>query len=328
GSMALRSPFFPLGLVSASEAPVDWPRLAGGWRACAAVRIPEGLVAEAAQALPRAFSRSRPAFAGLPMDRPHIMGILNVTPDSFSDGGDRSDLTAFIDHGRAMAAQGAAIIDVGGESTRPDAPAVDPEVEAARVVPVVRALAEAGLLVSIDTRRASVMAAALDAGARIVNDVSALEDPAALPLVASRQVPTILMHMRGTPATMRGYTVYEDVLAEVYEALEKRIAACRQAGMGDELLCVDPGIGFAKNTTQNLVMMRALASFHGLGVPVLLGASRKRFIDESVGAKERLAGSITAAAAAWEAGVQLIRVHDVAETAQARALWQAINGVE
>lgn len=320
--MPPRPPFLPLGLSDAADAPADWPRLAGGWRACPAVRIPEGIVAEAAQALPRAFSRSRPAFAGLPMDQPLIMGILNVTPDSFSDGGDRKEMAEFVAHGRAMAAAGAEIIDIGGESTRPDAPPMDPAIEAARVIPVVQELAASGIVVSIDTRHASVMGAALDAGARIINDVSALADPDALPLVARRRAPTILMHMRGTPATMRSLTDYEDVVAEVYEALEKRLAQCRRAGMTDELLCVDPGIGFAKTADQNYTLLGALPVFHGLGVPVLLGASRKRFIDEDIAPKDRLPGSLMAAEAAWGAGVQILRVHDVAETRQALSVWK------
>jgi dihydropteroate synthase len=323
--MAPRPPYLPLGLNDAADSPADWPRLAGGWRACSAVRIPEGIVAEAAQALPRAFSRSRADFAGFPMDQPLIMGILNVTPDSFSDGGDRQAAAEFIAHGRAMAAAGAVIIDVGGESTRPDAPPLDPAIEAARILPVVQELAASGIAVSIDTRHASVMGAALDAGARIVNDVSALADPYALPLVAKRRVPTILMHMRGTPATMRSLAVYEDVLAEVYEALEQRLALCRRAGMTDDLLCVDPGIGFAKDGPQNYALLSGLAVFHGLGVPVLLGASRKRFIDESVPPKDRVPGSLMAAEAAWSAGVQILRVHDVAETRQALTVWKKIH---
>jgi dihydropteroate synthase len=328
--MAPRPPVLPLGLNDAADAPADWPRLAGGWRACSAVRIPEGMVAEAAQALPRIFSRARPSFAGLAMDRPHIMGILNVTPDSFSGGGTQIDTDALIEQGRRMAEAGASIIDVGGESTRPGAPDVDPAVEAARIEPLVRALAQSGLLVSIDTRRASVMAIALEAGARIVNDVSALADPAALPLVAQRRVPTILMHMRGTPATMQRLTDYEDVVAEVYASLAERVGACLAAGMSSDLLCVDPGIGFAKTADQNVALLSHLAAFHGVGLPILVGASRKRLVadlSKGEGAAHRLPGSLAIAQSAWAAGAQIVRVHDVAETAQALAVWGAVSRV-
>ncbi len=292
----------------------------------------EGPPARALRATWERLSAPRAPIAGVPMDAPAIMGVVNVTPDSFSDGGDHADAESAVAHGRALAGAGAAILDLGGESTRPGAEPVSPEVEAARVVPVVAGLAGLGVPLSIDSRRASVMAAALDAGAAIVNDVSALGyDPASLDLVASRGAPVVLMHSQGDPRTMQNDPVYDDAPLDVYDALAARVDACLAAGIARSRIVVDPGIGFGKSPTgHNVEILRDLALYHGLGCPVLLGVSRKSFIarlsaDEPP--KARLPGSLAAGLAGLDQGVQILRVHDVAETAQALAVWRAIRGV-
>lgn len=258
------------------------------------------------------------------------MGILNVTPDSFSDGGRHSDAEAAIAAGLAMRAAGADIIDVGGESTRPGAPPVPLEEELARTIPVVEGLARHGVPVSIDTMKAGVMKAALDAGAVMLNDVSALTaDPESLAVAAAADVPVVLMHMPGTPQTMQALARYEDVLAEVLAHLAARIAACEAAGIARARLIADPGIGFGKGLEHNLALLRGLEAFHGLGVPFLLGASRKSLIPALAGpapASDRLPGSLALALRGAEAGAAWVRVHDVAETAQALKVWQAIHG--
>lgn len=267
---------------------------------------------------------------GLGEARTAIMGIVNVTPDSFSDGGRHPTADAAIAHGVALAEAGADILDIGGESTRPGADPVDPEEEIRRTAPVIRALANRGLRLSIDSRHAAVMAAALDAGAQIINDVTALTgDPEALTVARQTDAPVILMHMGGSdPRTMQDNPTYGDVVLEVYRALGQRVAALEAAGISRSRLCVDPGIGFGKTAAHNLALLRHLPLLHGLGCAVLLGASRKRFIaavsrDEAP--MDRLAGSLTAAITAFAAGVQIVRVHDVAETAQARAIWFATH---
>jgi dihydropteroate synthase len=267
---------------------------------------------------------ARPAFAGLTLDRPRLMGILNVTPDSFSDGGRFLDPAAAIAAAEAM---GADIVDVGGESTRPGAAEVPAEDEIARVRPVIAALS--GHRVSIDTRKAAVAAAALSAGAAIVNDVSALtHDPALAGLVAASGVPVILMHAQGAPATMQDDPRYEDVLTDIFHGLEARIAAAEAAGIPRSRIAVDPGIGFGKTVAHNLTLIRGLTLFHGLGCPVLLGTSRKRFIG-TVGGEpvpdRRLPGSLATALAGAAQGAQILRVHDVPETRQALALWAAVR---
>lgn len=270
-------------------------------------------------------------FAGLVLDRPRLMGIVNVTPDSFSDGGRFLETEAAIAHGRALRAAGADILDVGGESTRPGASPVGAAEEKARVVPVVKALAAEGALVSIDTRHASVMAAALDAGARLVNDVTALEgDPDSLALVARRVVPVVLMHMRGEPGTMQNDPRYNDVVAEVRDYLERRVAACTAAGIPKERIAVDPGIGFGKTVDHNLALIRHLDRLADLGCAILLGASRKSFIgalSKGEPATERLPGSLAAALAGVARGAHILRVHDVAATAQALAVWGGILNI-
>ncbi len=258
------------------------------------------------------------------------MGILNVTPDSFSDAGRHLDPDTAIAAGLEMAAAGADIIDVGGESTRPRSEPTDADAECRRVLPVVRGLAAAGVVVSIDTRNAVTMAAALDAGARIVNDVSALShDPAAARLVAARRCAVVLMHMRGEPSTMHEHAVYSDVAAEVTAELAQRVDAAQRAGIGREQIALDPGLGFAKRAEHSVALLRRLPELAALGFPLLVGASRKSFIGHLSGVaepRERLAGSLAAALVAVMRGATILRVHDVLETIQALTMWQALTG--
>ena len=271
----------------------------------------------------------RPAIAGISLDRPRIMGIVNVTPDSFSDGGDYLDPQRAVAHGMALRRAGADILDIGGESTRPGAPPVDPREEQRRVVPVVRALADAGCVVSIDTRHAAVMRAALDAGAAIVNDVTALAgEPDSMGVVADAGVPVVLMHMQGEPRTMQDDPRYDDAVLDVYDALDRRVAAAEAAGIPRGRVVVDPGIGFGKALPHNLEILAHLAVLRGLGCAILVGASRKRFIgalSHGEPPKQRLPGSIAAGLTALDHGADIIRVHDVAETAQAVAVHTAIR---
>jgi len=241
------------------------------------------------------------------------MGVLNVTPDSFSDGGTWIDARSAIAHGVRLARQGADIIDVGGESTRPGAEPVAADVEIRRVVPVVRALARRGLAVSIDTSKAAVASAAIDAGASIVNDVTALADPAMAPLAARARVAVILMHMKGTPRTMQARPRYGDVVKEILAFLRARLRAATSAGIARERLIVDPGIGFGKLPRHNLEILRRLGEFAALGRPVAIGTSRKRFIGHYLGrdVDERVPGTAATVAAAVLRGASLIRVHDV-----------------
>jgi dihydropteroate synthase len=273
-------------------------------------------------------SRPRPAWAGLSLDRPLIMGVLNVTPDSFSDGGDFSDPVRALEHGRAMLDSGADIIDIGGESTRPGAAPISPDEELARVETVIAALAAAGAVVSIDTRHASVMAGALARGARIVNDVTALTgDPASPAVVARSGAAVVLMHMRGEPRTMQHQPVYDNAPLEVAEYLASRIADCAAAGIPRDRIVVDPGIGFGKGPAHNFEILERIGVLHALGCGVLLGVSRKSFIGRIAGVadpKDRLAGSLAGALHGLGQGVQVLRVHDVAETRQAVAVWQVI----
>ncbi len=251
------------------------------------------------------------------------MGIVNVTPDSFSGG-----LQDPIATGLAMIEAGAGIIDIGGESTRPGAAPVTPEEEQRRVLPVIAALAGRGVPLSIDTRNAATMAAALDAGASIVNDVTGLAyDPQAAPLVTARGCGVVLMHMRGTPQTMATLTAYDDVVAEVVAELSARVEAALAAGVKREHIVIDPGIGFAKTAKQNMRLLQNLDAFHVLGLPVLVGVSRKSFIGHYGGEPDparRLPGSLAAALFAVSRGASILRVHDVAETLQALRMWQAL----
>lgn len=275
-------------------------------------------------------STVRPDICGLSMDRPRIMAILNVTPDSFSDGGDHSGLDAAVIQARRLA-ESADILDIGGESTRPGAEEVPADEEIRRTVPVIETLRAAGisLPISIDTRKAAVARAALAAGADMVNDVSALGfDPEMAPFIAESGVPVCLMHASGTPDVMQQDPRYADVLVEVLEALEARVEVAERAGVERSRIIVDPGIGFGKRLPHNLTLLRGLSAFHDLGCPVLLGASRKRFIGTIGGAedaKERMPGSLAVALMAASQGAQIIRVHDSAETAQALRLHLAMT---
>jgi dihydropteroate synthase len=257
------------------------------------------------------------------------MGVLNVTPDSFSDGGDFLDPDTAIAAGLAMAAAGADIVDVGGESTRPQSAPIPPCEEQRRILPVVSALAAAGLRVSVDTRHASTMAAALDAGATIVNDVYALDyDPAAAALVAARSCPVVLMHMRGTPADMYAQARYDDVVADVTWELGQRIEAAERAGVARERIVIDPGIGFAKTAEQSVELLRRLPELGVLGCPILVGVSRKSFlaaVTVEQDARKRLPGSVAAGLFALSRGAAILRVHDVPETVQAISIWQALT---
>lgn len=275
---------------------------------------------------------TRPAptrFAGLALDRPLLMGVVNVTPDSFSDGGMTETSEAAIARGRALAEQGADIIDVGGESTRPGADPVPVAQEIERIRPVVAALAGDGLLVSIDTRHAPVMQAALAAGARIINDVTALSgDPDSLSLAAASNAAIILMHMQGQPRDMQRKPHYHFAPLDVFDALSERVAACCAAGISSARLCLDPGIGFGKTVAHNCQLLAHLPLLHGLGLPLLLGVSRKSFIaalSRGEAVDRRLPGSLAAALAGLQRGVQILRVHDIAETSQAVSVWRAIQ---
>ena len=264
------------------------------------------------------------------LDQPQVMAILNVTPDSFSDGGRFDTPERAIEAGYAMAAAGAALIDVGGESTRPGAKPVWEQDEAARIAPVVRGLAASGNAVSIDSRKALVMEAALAAGAGLVNDVSALTfDEGAAAVVAGAGCPVVLMHHQGTPETMQQAPSYDRPVAfAVYDWLAERIAAALAAGIARDRIIVDPGIGFGKSVQHNLELINHLSLYHGLGCPILLGASRKRMIGALAGeapADRRLPGSLALALKGVEQGVQLIRVHDVAETIQALRVWRGLR---
>jgi dihydropteroate synthase len=277
-------------------------------------------------------SRLRPAVCGLSLDVPRVMGILNVTPDSFSDGGRAASLADALARGRALAAQ-ADILDIGGESTRPGSRAVPAEEEIARTIPVIRALRAEGIAtpISIDTRKAAVAGAALEAGADMVNDVSALGFDADMArVVAEAGVPVVLMHAKGSPETMQDDPRYDDVLREVLDFLAERIARAQDAGIAAANIVADPGIGFGKTLTHNMELLQALSAFHDLGVPLLLGASRKRFIGTLSGvaeAERRLAGSLAVALHGARQGAQMLRVHDAAETRQALALELALAGV-
>jgi len=264
------------------------------------------------------------------LDQPQVVGILNVTPDSFSDGGKHADTGAATDAGFTMAEQGAAIVDVGGESTRPGAKPVWEGDEIGRIEPVIRALAAGGVAVSADTRKAIAMEAALAAGARLVNDVSALTwDHRAAEVVAAAKAPVVLMHHQGRPETMQDNPSYpRGALVEVWLWLAERIAAAEAAGIARASIIVDPGIGFGKSVAHNLELMNGLAAFHGLGCPLMIGTSRKRTVGalhNEASADRRLGGSIAFAIKAAEQGAQLHRVHDVFETVQALRIWRGLH---
>lgn len=263
------------------------------------------------------------------LDQPQVMGIINATPDSFSDGGAYADAAAAAEAGAAMAAEGAAIIDVGGESTRPGAATVWEGDEIERVLPVVQRLAAGGNAVSIDSRKFGVMSAAIGAGARLVNDVSALTwDEQSASVIAKAGVPVVLMHHQGDPQSMQKDPRYEDALVEVFLWLEERIETAEMAGISRDKVLVDPGIGFGKTVAHNLELINGLALLHGLGCPIVFGASRKRMIGalaNEAPAEQRLPGSLALALKAVEQGAQIIRVHDVPETVQALKIWRGLR---
>ncbi len=273
----------------------------------------------------------RPRLVGLDLSSPRIMGIVNVTPDSFSDGGRLGDAQAAIDHALRLEDEGADILDIGGESTRPGSDAVDLDEERRRIMPVIEGLSgRVEALISVDTRKAHMMRDAVSAGADIVNDVSALTyDGESLETVAALGMPVVLMHALGDPKTMQDNPVYDDVQLDVFDYLEARIDAAVRAGVARQKIIVDPGIGFGKTLEHNLDLIRGLSLLHGLGVPVLFGASRKRFIGTLTGVEDadgRVLGSVGAALAAVAQGAQIVRVHDVKATREALQVWTAAHG--
>lgn len=319
-------------------------RLAGGkvWFDRVAL-LTRGQTLSAAQVVPLsalpdtvrlALTRPRAAVAGVGMERPSIMGILNITPDSFSDGGAHFDPADAVASARAMAAAGARFLDVGGESTRPGAREVPVAEEVARIRPVLTGICATlgpdGPCISIDTRKAAVARAAVEAGAGLINDVSAMGfDPQMPGMIRDAGLPVCLMHAQGSPETMQSNPQYSDVLLDVYDALETYRDQGLALGLSPDAIVLDPGIGFGKTLAHNLTLLRSLALFHALGCPLLLGASRKRFIG-TIGhaeqAADRMPGSVAVALQGAAQGVQVLRVHDVDATAQALNLWSAMIG--
>lgn len=263
----------------------------------------------------------------LDLRRPAVMGVLNLTPDSFSGDGVATDVEAACERALALEAAGAAIIDIGGESTRPGAAPVAVHEELRRVLPVIeRLVPQLRIPISIDTRQAPVMRAAVAAGAGLINDIAALQEPGALTAAAELGVPVALMHMQGQPRTMQQAPDYTDVVADVAAFLRRRVAACREAGIVDGRLLLDPGFGFGKTPGHNLALLRGLPDLAALGFPLLVGLSRKSLIGAVTGAPvgARLGGSVALAVLAAERGARLIRVHDVADTVQALAMLDAL----
>ena len=317
--------------------PADALPLAGGWcwfdtveqleREAPARLIP---ARDLPDEVARRLTAPRPPLAGLAMGAPRLMGILNVTPDSFSDGGQHFDPRQALAHARAMSDAGADILDVGGESTRPGAAPVPLDAEITRTAPVIAAIRAAlPVPISIDTRKTPVADAATSAGANLINDVSGFTFDASLaPFASEHALPVCVMHAQGTPETMQRDPCYDDVLLDVYDWLGARVAALTALGIPRGRIAVDPGIGFGKTQAHNLRLLRGLALFHGLGCPILLGASRKRFIGDLTGtpvAADRVPGSLAVAVMAAEQGVQILRVHDVAETRAALTMWEAVG---
>ncbi|HAS8512694.1 TPA: dihydropteroate synthase [Vibrio vulnificus] len=264
----------------------------------------------------------------LDLSFPVVMGILNVTPDSFSDGGQFNALDAALVQAERMIAAGVSIIDIGGESTRPGAPEVSLEEELKRVIPAIQAIRQThDVWISIDTSKAEVMKQAIEAGADLINDVRALQEPGALAVAAKAQVPICLMHMQGQPRSMQHNPSYQDVLKEVGEFLEERVAACEEAGIAKELLILDPGFGFGKTIEHNYHLLAHLEAFHQLGLPILAGMSRKSMVFKLLNKKpaECMVASVTCATIAAMKGAQIIRVHDVEETVEAMRVIQMMH---
>ncbi len=307
--------------------------LAPGEMAGAMARLPDSLAAEAEAQWAALRHVHPPLQCGertIRLDQPQVMGILNVTPDSFSDGGQfMDDPQVAADHAAAMLEAGAAIVDVGGESTRPGAAAVWEGDELKRVIPAIERLAAMGAAISVDTRRPAVMEAALAAGAHLINDVSALRhDPRSIELVARAGVPVVLMHAPGEGDDLHTRADYNDVVPDVFDWLKERRDAAIAAGIARENIVLDPGLGFGKSLANNLALINALPLFHALGQPLLFGASRKRMIgalSNEASAHKRLGGSLLLAARAMEAGAQMLRVHDVADTIQAVHVWRGLR---
>ncbi len=277
------------------------------------------------------FFAARPDFAGLQMDRIHLMGVLNVTPDSFSDGGLNLSPAKAIQMGKAMWADGASIIDIGGESTRPGAASITLNQELARILPSITGLVRDNMRISVDTRHAAVMTRATEAGASIINDVNGLQGDGVMAAAAASKAPVVIMHMQGTPKTMQKSPGYDFAPIDIYEFLSKRVNAAIDAGIPASAIAVDPGFGFGKSVRHNLQLVNWLSLFQGLGVVVLFGASRKSAIaklSKGEPAKDRLPGSLALATEAWRQGVHIIRVHDVAETAQALAIELALRNAD
>ncbi len=311
--------------------------LAGGWCWFDRVEVlergrdPEIISASELPAeIARNLTHARARIAGLDMTEPRLMGILNVTPDSFSDGGRFNTSDLAIGRAQEMTTAGADILDIGGESTRPGADLVPSDDEISRTIPVIKALRSAGLTtaISLDTRKGDVARAGIAAGADLINDVSALSyDPAMAGIVAGSNLPVCLMHARGVPKTMMSEASYGDVLLDVYDYLEEKLTEAETAGISRDRVILDPGIGFAKDLAQNLTLLNRISLFHSLGCTLLLGASRKRFIGTISGeedAQARAPGSIAVALAAISQGVQIVRVHDISETRQAMKLQMAV----
>ena len=264
----------------------------------------------------------------LDLSVPHVMGILNVTPDSFSDGGKHNGKVQAIAHAKQMIADGATVIDVGGESTRPGASVVEVEEEIRRVVPVVEALAELDVVISIDTSQPEVIQAAVTAGAHIWNDVRALTRPNALETAAKLNIPVIIMHMRGEPTTMNGLDQYDNVTLDVMTELSQRVSDALKAGVKAENIMIDPGFGFAKNAKQNLKLLKEFHQLNQLGYPILSALSRKRFIGEALGgadAGQRAVGSVAGHLLSIQQGACMVRAHDVKAMSDAIKVWQAMN---
>ena len=317
--------------------PEDALTLAGGWTWFSQVEVmtrkePPRVapVTEVPGEVLDKMTAPRSSFGSLSMDVPQVMGILNVTPDSFSDGGQHNSAQQAVAHAEQMVVDGATLIDVGGESTRPGAVEVAVAEEIDRTAPVIAAISKKiGVPISIDTRKAPVAEAALKAGAALVNDVAGFTFDADLaPLCADRKAPVCVMHAQGDPATMQADPRYDDVLLDVYDFLEERVEWLVAQGVARDQIMVDPGIGFGKTIAHNLALLARISIFHSLGCPVLLGASRKAFI-KVIGKAEdpmkRVSGSVAVALEGISQGVQVVRVHDVEETRQALQLWQAVT---
>ncbi|MDB6180153.1 dihydropteroate synthase [Paracoccus fistulariae] len=315
-----------------TDAPDARYRLAGGWTGFSRFeRLQRGAAPQITQDAPpeviATLTAPRAPVAGLDLSRPRLMGIVNATPDSFSDGGSY-DPTAQAAH---LLRDGADILDIGGESTRPGAVEIPEALEIDRILPVIRALSDRAAI-SVDTRKSAVARAALQAGAAMINDVSGFDFDARLPaLVAEAGVPVCLMHAQGLPENMQDDPRYSDVLLDVYDALEARIDRALQAGIARECIVIDPGIGFGKTLDHNLAILRRISLYHGLGCPILLGVSRKRFIGtlgRAEDAAQRMPGTLAVTLAALDQGVQIHRVHDVGQIDQGLRLWAALKNIE